>query len=518
MDLPDELAPYSDGFYQAAKHIGVYWWLWDIENQMLSLSPGCLELLGYTEEEFDPTVPTFERNMHPEDLKNNIRNFEKLLVGEIQLYEQEFRIMGKEGEWRWFYNRGNIIRRNDAGEPLLAGGITLDISNRFKYLLSRIEEKKTESQLAQEKLKQSEEQFRQIFEAADDRIGLFDIEGNVIYINKAFSETIGFSKEDFLALKDKERIHPDDARLMQNEIGRLKEGGVVINEYRTRHKDGHYISMSAKGVLIPREDEKDRVLLIIRDITRQKEVEGELTKARDKAEESDRLKSEFLANMSHEIRTPLNMIVGFSNLLSEPGISEASRLQYIDKVTRNSDLLLSIISDIIDLAKIDSGQMTIIPGRVKLSQLFIDLNEFGEAERRRLKKEDIRFESEFERDLGNSEMDVDVVRLTQVLQKLINNALKFTESGFVRFKARKTGNTHVLFSVEDSGIGIDKAHGELIFDHFRQVDGSKNRRYGGAGLGLSICRNLVSLIGGRLWFNSEQGKGSRFYVELPLLF
>jgi CheY-like chemotaxis protein len=231
--------------------------------------------------------------------------------------------------------------------------------------------------------------------------------------------------------------------------------------------------------------------------------------------ESDQLKSAFLANMSHEIRTPMNSIIGFSNLLNQSSLKEELREIYVQRIISNSELLLTLISDIIDLAKIESGQLAIIYGRLKISDLITDMEQYARDEVNRLQKEGIEIKIHMEP--ADCEMEIDVIRIAQVLRNLINNAIKFTEQGRVEIGCQEGESDHLItFYVKDTGMGISPEHFNVIFDQFRQLDGSNTRKFGGTGLGLAICKNLVKLMGGRIWLESVPGKGTTFFVELPV--
>ena len=256
------------------------------------------------------------------------------------------------------------------------------------------------------------------------------------------------------------------------------------------------------------------ILTIIRDVTERKKELEELEQAKERAEESDMLKSAFLANMSHEIRTPMNSIVGFSNLLVNPGLDEAARNLYVQRIVRNSELLLALISDIIDLAKIESKQLPLVYGKQKLSILLAELKQYALDETSRLNKSGLEIITDDPE--SDCEIETDVVRILQIMKNLVNNAIKFTESGKVRIGCRAAeSEPNVILFVEDSGVGISAENFNLIFDQFRQVDGSNTRKFGGTGLGLAICKNLVEMMGGRIWVESIEGTGALFQVELP---
>lgn len=629
--IPKELNDPSVDFLQAAEHIGLFWWYWDPRKKYLRVSPGLLNLFGIDPQVFDHSIESIYPVIHPEDIDKHKERIDQLLNGEIERYELVYRVkdFGTDGyEWRWYYNRGGIRMRDERGEAILVGGITIDISGEFKHLLSMVEQKekfefvyqhttepililhpvgkegiqvmdanraaldlfqvdldrmtaegsgffgngemkeagrliirqirkkgfanfekkikigegverwlefsanefsltnrelvlaiisdRTRRKETEAALRETERLYKILFEAADDRIGLFTMDQKPLLLNAAFYETLGYTREEFMASGGEDSIHPEDQKRLREEGKGLLEEGYTMNEYRVRHKDGHYIHMSSKAVLIPgNQREEELVLFVIRDISDRKKFILELEQAKLAAEESDKLKSAFLANMSHEIRTPMNSIVGFSNLLVTEGLDQETRKTYVERIVRNSEHLLVLISDIIDLAKIESGQLPLVYGKISVSELLMNMRQYAEEELKRQFRDSIQIH--VEEPPETVDMEIDVLRIEQVMKNLINNALKFTEKGTVTigFKCGSRKNRG-LFYVKDTGIGIDSDHFGLIFDQFRQVDGSDTRRFGGTGLGLAICRNLVQIMGGRIWVESEPGKGALFQVELPL--
>ncbi|MFA9391527.1 MAG: PAS domain S-box protein [Prolixibacteraceae bacterium] len=236
-----------------------------------------------------------------------------------------------------------------------------------------------------------------------------------------------------------------------------------------------------------------------------------LFQAKHKAEESDNLKSAFLANMSHEIRTPMNSIIGFSRMFKSPEIDEDKRIKYADFVVNNGMLLLNIVNDILDLSKIESGQIQLKLDTFNLNELIDELfrkisdqNNKGLMIQRSKSLEDT-----------HSYIYSDRSRLYQVLWNLINNAYKFTKKGAIKIGYQLI-NGSILFFVEDTGIGIPSEQQEKIFERFRQVEMEASRVFGGAGLGLSISQKMVELMKGKIWLKSQAGIGSTFYVSIPL--
>ncbi len=369
-------------------------------------------------------------------------------------------------------------------------------------------------------VRESETKYRTLVEAADDRIALYDGKGKRVLKNSAYYTQLGYSDEEYEALPYGSLLHPDDQYLFKGKGLPLHLIGTrpqVVIEYRMQHRTGHFMDMMAK--IVPVQDTDGAItgyLEIVRDITPLKKVEQQLRIAKEKAEESDLLKSAFLANMSHEIRTPMNSIVGFANLLTNASLDEESRKEYVRRINRNSEQLLALISDIIDLAKIESRQLSIIRSRVMLGQVMQELYDQFQQEIVRIGKPGIRLILDSDKKGEDVIIHTDHVRLTQVFQNLLNNAIKFTQEGEIRFGYRLSPKNRVLLFVADTGIGIARENYEIIFDQFRQVDGSQTRKFGGTGLGLAICRNLVRMMGGKIWVESELGKGAIFYIDLPL--
>jgi len=236
-----------------------------------------------------------------------------------------------------------------------------------------------------------------------------------------------------------------------------------------------------------------------------------LVEAKEKAEESDRLKSAFLANVSHEIRTPLNSIVGFSSLLAEPDLDDASKTLYSGLIESNSETLLVLIDEIIDLSKIEAHQLTINMQRFSVDVL---LNELFEIFKNQHLGSPVELRVRKVSDKKELFVFSDRVRVKQVLTNLLTNAYKFTEKDFIEMGYMENELGQIQLYVKDSGIGIEQKNLEVVFDRFRKLNDDKKKLYGGTGLGLSISKKLVELLGGQIWVTSEFGKGSVFYLTI----
>jgi PAS domain S-box-containing protein len=247
------------------------------------------------------------------------------------------------------------------------------------------------------------------------------------------------------------------------------------------------------------------------------QLEYELIKAKDKAEESDKLKTAFLANMSHEIRTPMNGILGFAEMLNDNTLSNGSRKKYLNIINSNGKMLINLIDDIIDFAKIESGQANMVQDEFSLNDLLSQVQSTFLT--RSLKKDKSRVRILIKKSFPDekSYIRTDPIKLRQILTNLVGNAIKFTHKGSIEFGYDLEENSLLKFYVRDTGIGIPADKLQIIFERFMQADSSPSRKYGGSGLGLAISKGLVELLGGRMWAESIVDKGSVFYFTIPFI-
>jgi len=248
-------------------------------------------------------------------------------------------------------------------------------------------------------------------------------------------------------------------------------------------------------------------------ITERMELMESLKTAKEKAEESDRLKTAFLHNMSHEIRTPMNAIMGFSELMLS-NLDNATKLEnYSHIIKQRSSDLLNIINDILDIAKIESGQLTVEIDSFNLKSLLLELKSIFVVQQKKINKQNIGFNFRIDPDFTESIIETDKLKLKQIFINLISNAFKFTTSGNIEFGCRNE-NEQLIFYVSDTGIGIPEEKKNIIFERFIQLNAEGTGFNSGNGLGLSIVKGLVSLLDGRIWIESEPGKGSIFYFTI----
>jgi signal transduction histidine kinase/CheY-like chemotaxis protein len=303
-----------------------------------------------------------------------------------------------------------------------------------------------------------------------------------------------------LYIRGKMRTLQRQKRILQEKVALHTKALVEANNYLNNSKMEIYKQNQEL------EEHRNRLEHLVEERTK------DLLLAKEKAEESDRLKSAFLANMSHEIRTPMNAIVGFSRLLTEDTTSDDEKTLLIDYISKNVDTLLRLINDIVDISLIEAGQITVHP-------VVFDLNLLVDDTFRNFRNKALNLDKKLEvfYDDKDAEEDLfvcnDVVRLKQVLNNLIENAVKYTNEGYVKFGYTNRGN-EILFYVEDTGIGLKDRDKEKVFDRFYKVEENPEVIYRGTGLGLSICKQLVEKMGGKIWVSSTLGIGSVFYFTV----
>jgi len=368
----------------------------------------------------------------------------------------------------------------------------------------------TEQKLAQEKILKLSKGIEQ----SSSTIVITDLNGKIEYVNPAFSETTGYSEVD--AIGQNPRVLKSglmSVAFYQDLWKTISLGNVWRGELQNKKKDGslywEWATITAikndKGIIT-------NFIAIKEDITERKKMQEELIEAKEKAEESDRLKSAFLSNMSHEIRTPLNSIIGFSELLGDPDFDQEQKNEFIQTIVDNGNNLLVIISDIMDFSMLEARQMKIRKEVISTKKLLNELvNDFS----KKANKKGIKFRSDHSQNNPDIQIESDLYRIKQIFNNLIGNALKFTKQGFVEIGYQLKDDV-VTFHVKDTGIGIDPDYHQSIFERFRQVDLAKTRKYGGNGLGLAISKNLVELLGGTIWIESEPDKFSNFFFTIPI--
>ncbi|MFA5815397.1 MAG: ATP-binding protein [Bacteroidales bacterium] len=370
----------------------------------------------------------------------------------------------------------------------------------------------------QKKSKQTIEELEYIISNIPDLVIRINLKGQITFINAA--SILFFNKTpDLLIGKDLEGLITDEgmAPLDQSLIQRIFETRQAeIIEGELHSPSGVCRNIEIRILPEPNRFSDERhLVLLIRDITLRKEAERKIIQAKRKAEESDLLKSAFLANMSHEIRTPLNAIVGFSQIILDDDITREEQERFYEYINQNSNQLISLVNDIIDLSKLESNHLVIRDSAANLNQIVEEMKVMAENEKKTREKDHILIFLEKEVPDEEGFIMVDHYRLKQILTNLLANAIKFTPKGYIQFGYRLKDNNTLLFFVRDTGIGIPKNKQGEVFQYFHQLENTLNRANTGTGLGLAICKKLVELMKGTIWLQSEPGKGTSFFFTIP---
>lgn len=367
----------------------------------------------------------------------------------------------------------------------------------------------------------SEERYTYAMEASQDGLWDWDLTTNKIIFSKSYLDMLGHAPGDFPATADSVLnvfMNPDDVEQLQQTArdGLRSKDKVFISEFRMRHKDGHNIWVYCRAKFVDF-NERGRAIRCVGtnvDITQFKETQAELNRAKLQAIAANQTKNEFLTRMSHEIRTPMNAIIGMAHLLKDTSLNQ-KQLGYLKHVDDSASNLLNIIDDILDFSELESGHLLLENTNLDLDTVYDKLSRQFEQ-----RANDKGLELIF--DIGAEVprfIKGDGRRLQQILANLLDNAVKFTNNGEVTLRCRQLPSAEskrpprksiIEFSVIDTGIGITPDHMEHLFAPFTQADGSSSRRFGGTGLGLTICHHLVEQMGGQLLTHSKPGHGSCF--------
>ncbi|WCD78412.1 PAS domain S-box protein [Pseudomonas sp. TUM22785] len=456
----------------------------------LFISDAVKRLTGWPAEEFI-NGRSFTALYHPDDLERVIDEV-YAAVAKGRSYVIEYRLFDRDGREHWVWESGSA-EYDQSGEPRWIDGVLLD-QTETKLRNAEYEGKVTAISKAMAMIE-------------------FDLQGRVLEANENFLDLFGYGREELIGqyhalFCDEALVHSERYRSFWAD---LRQGVFRSGEYRRIGKDGRDVWIQATyNPILDADGRPFKVVKLATDLTPRRLMEQDLRNARDRAEQAAAARSSFLANMSHEIRTPMNAIIGFSELLLDTPLSESQR-RHLRTVQHSSRSLLGLLNDILDTAKLDRGA-------IELEHLDFSLRELCEqvcaAQRLGAEKKGLALHLEYAAHLGDF-FKGDPLRLQQVITNLLGNAVKFTERGEVRLVVDGAPGA-LRVAIHDTGIGIAEDRLEKIFDPFAQADASMSRRFGGTGLGTTISRQLVELMGGHIRVQSREGEGSVFTVELPL--
>lgn len=392
----------------------------------------------------------------------------------------------------------NVTQRKDAEQKLK------NKNRKYRELNREYKAQNHELIAANTRLKESEEQYRDILDTYSDIVYVCSPDNRIRYSNTAFQEEFG---TDHIGKICHEVINKSKEAC---EYCRFPSFGSNEPVNNIKHDPTTGKSYRIKTFLLT----NNHKLVIFNDITEFIETQKKLENAKLKAQESDNLKSAFLANISHEIRTPMNGIMGCAYLLRETEYSDEDLEEYTSIIFDSGKYLLNLISDIVDISKIEANQLEITEETISLNKLIHDLIQFFKTQIVSKRRDGIRIISKKGLPVGKDFLITDQTRLRQVLVNIISNAVKFTEAGSIVIAYEVVGD-ELQFSIKDTGIGMSREEMDKIFDRFVKPAEDKDRLYGGTGLGLAISKACVELLGGEIWVESEPGKGSTFYFTVP---
>ncbi len=475
-------------------------WDWNLKEDMIFFSDQWKAQLGYKPNELENKFSSWQNLLHPIDYIRAHRELKKYINKPVGRYKITFRLRHKDGSYRYINNLASSLK-DENGKVIRMFGAHTDITDQ-KYI--------------EQALVLSEEKLKTVISEAE--VILFSIDKNGIFtfsegkglesLNLMPGEMIGKSAYEYY--KDQPEIVENVKDALTGEVVRnvVEIGGLFFD---TTYSPQFNINNDVESIIGVTTNITDHIKMR----RKLKASNKALEEAKEKAEESDRLKSAFLANMSHEIRTPMNSIIGFSDLLRHCE-SDKERDEYVDIISSNGEMLLNLLNDILDLSKIDGGQLQIYPDEIEISRMMYELDHLYKEKIKKLEKTEVEIKLAIPSDCEELKVTADRNRLFQVMVNLIDNAIKFTNEGVIIF-GYDLNETNIRFFVRDTGIGISENNFKVIFERFGQVRMPFDGQYGGTGLGLSISKKLVELMGGEIFVDSKINEGTVFTFNLPIL-
>ena len=456
----------------------------------------------------DKVTEQFNKVIHPDDLEETWAEITNHINNKTETYTQAFRIWSPSlKKYKWIRNSGKVIQWLEDGSPARISGISADIT----------EQKEFEAKILKERA------FRELLtETSTCGIYIFDVRLNRnIYINKKGAELLHTSADEIQSMDSQtfiNRFHPDDVDGVIEHINYLvdtKKEKPIKYRYKVDNETyRHFLSTDT-----PFEIDKDGKLVSyigsFVDITKQEEIEKELVTAKEQAEQASKQKDLFLSNMSHEIRTPLNGVIGFSKLLRKDNLTPDKKETYLEQIESNSQQLMTIINDVLNLSKIDSGSFELNLENINFHRTIQSI-----IDGHKVHLKEMEGKSDLEIVLANKlpkkpiGIKVDEVRLSQVINNLVTNAIKYSKKGIIEVGYKVKKKTIDIW-VKDEGVGIKKDQLQLIFERFSQVHEKLSRQTGGIGLGLAISKAIADVLGGSISVESTFRQGSTFTLTIP---
>jgi PAS domain S-box-containing protein len=469
------------------------WFDLNLPTGKIEVSPEYAKMLGFEPDEFKTNLKIWEKNIHPDDRDKTLKIFyEGIEKGEAK--PLEYRRRTKTGDYIWVHSIGKIFEYDSDNKPLRMIGTQTDISER----------KKAEEEITM---------LANALKSVNECVSITDIKNNIIFVNQAFLKTYGYSEDEIIGknitVLGSDKNPPD----IHNIILKKSINGIWQGEMINKRKDGTEFPVYLSSASILDNDGKIIALIgVASDISYRKKEEQMLREAKEEAEEMNRLKSSFLANMSHELRTPLHGILGFSDIILEKeDLNEIKNIAGI--IQKSGKRLLNTLNQILDLSSLEANAK-------KIECRFVDVLEIVRDSIELFKVEVQKKELYLTYNCASSSVITytDPKIIYDTINNLINNAITFTKKGGISINVKEekvNGKNSVVIDVIDTGMGIKKSDINFIFDEFRQASEGWGRSHGGSGLGLTICKRYMELLGGSISVTSEPGTGSDFKLVIP---
>jgi PAS domain S-box-containing protein len=473
--------------------------IWDyiVDTGTTFFSRRWKSMLGYYPDELDDELSVWQNLLHQEDKDRTIQYLNSFIESDLRLFEAEFRMRHKNGHFIWIRSRATALR-SDNGKAIRLLGTHRDIT----------EEKKSISEF---------KKLHQAIIQSPISVIITDKEGNIEFFNPAFCKISGWSDHELVGKNPrilKSGFQP--ASFYEKLWKTISSGNEWQGEFKNKRKNGdHYWELASISPIRNSFGNITHYVKIAENITYLKKIENDLKKAKQEAEVANKYKNNFLSNMSHEIRTPINSIIGFSELMKNETLSIQKRNKYSEIIEENSQALLRLIDDIIDVAKIEANELKIRKEACSLSDVMSELELTYNNFLRRKQKPNLEIVFHIPGEEHHDTIFTDAYRLKQILNNLFINALKYSETGQIEIGYTIWKENKLRFFVSDTGSGIPPNRIKNIFKRYNYDDQSNLSDTPGTGLGLSICKDLALLLGGDISVKSVEGEGSVFYLTLP---
>ncbi len=466
------------------------------ENKWMEINQEFCRLMGYEKEEL--LSMDWSKITHPDDIQSNKELVLKVKNGELDHFKLDKRYIRKDG--RIIYATLSLVAaRNPDGS----------INHMIASFIDN-----TEHHQAVEDLILEQHNLRSLVNVSPDGIVVTDVSGHLEFVSNKIYQILGIPESNnLIGNLIFDWIEPEDLSFAKQSFQNVLNNDIQApsQTYKCRRYDGSTFWGESSSTLLEDKNGAIRGLMIVfRDITKRKQAEEEMILAKNRAEESDRLKSAFLQNISHEIRTPMNSIIGFLEILEDPGFSRNEKKMYANIVNKNGQRLLNTIHDIIEISKIMTSNIELNPTRVEINSFilerFYNFKPF-------IEEKGLVFTLNCKIPVDTTLM-IDEAKLDAVLSKILDNANKFTTEGSIDLSVHLEGDSFV-FVVKDTGVGIEPKKLSAVFQPFYQADHDFNRKHEGAGLGLSISKAYVEMLGGKIWIESSEDTGTTVSFTIP---